>query len=128
MVLAVSWIAAAALQPFWLTRQFPERLIAIGAILSILSIIHSGFLESRGKINEQRQCFGSRPGLSGTTAWDAVTGMAAAPDIAALAKQVRAGDRAILARAITLIESRRADHQHKAHRLVQELLPSSGAA
>jgi len=48
MVLAVSWIAAAALQPFWLTRQFPERLIAIGTILSILPIIHCGSLESHG--------------------------------------------------------------------------------
>jgi LAO/AO transport system kinase len=51
-----------------------------------------------------------------------------APDIAALARRVRAGDRASLARAITLIESKRADHQMKAHQLVQELLPATGKA
>ncbi len=49
--------------------------------------------------------------------------MASTPDIATLARRVRAGDRAMLARAITLIESKRADHQNKAHQLVQELLP-----
>jgi LAO/AO transport system kinase len=57
-----------------------------------------------------------------------MTAMAATPDVIALARQVRSGDRATLARAITLIESRRADHQNKAHQLVQELLPSTGAA
>jgi LAO/AO transport system kinase len=50
------------------------------------------------------------------------------PDIAALARRVRAGDRATLARAITLIESKRADHRGKAHQLVQELLPHTGNA
>ena len=44
--------------------------------------------------------------------------MAAASDIASLARLVRGGDRATLARAITLIESKRADHQKKAHELV----------
>jgi LAO/AO transport system kinase len=34
----------------------------------------------------------------------------------------------MLARAITLIESKRADHQNKAHQLVQELLPRTGNA
>ncbi len=34
----------------------------------------------------------------------------------------------MLARAITLIESKRADHQNKAHALVQELLPQTGNA
>src|SRR5205823_14294957 len=34
----------------------------------------------------------------------------------------------MLARAITLIESKRADHQKKAHQLVQELLPQTGNA
>jgi LAO/AO transport system kinase len=34
----------------------------------------------------------------------------------------------MLARAITLIESKRADHQSKAHQLVQALLPHTGAA
>jgi LAO/AO transport system kinase len=54
--------------------------------------------------------------------------MASAPDIAALARAVRAGDRATLARAITLIESKRADHRQAAHALVQALLPHTGAA
>src|ERR1043166_3459462 len=47
------------------------------------------------------------------------------PDIAS---RLRAGERATLARAITLIESKRADHQSQAHRLVQELLPDTGKA
>ena len=54
--------------------------------------------------------------------------MASTPDIATLARRVRDGDRAMLARAITLIESKRADHQNKAHQLVQELLPQTGNA
>src|SRR5213080_4930494 len=54
--------------------------------------------------------------------------MAAAPDINALARRVRDGDRASLARAITLIESKRADHRKQAHVLVQELLPLTGKA
>jgi LAO/AO transport system kinase len=45
-----------------------------------------------------------------------------------LASGVRAGDRATLARAITLIESKRADHLKKARQLVQELLPATGNA
>jgi LAO/AO transport system kinase len=54
--------------------------------------------------------------------------VAATPDIATLARRVRDGDRASLARAITLIESKRADHQNKAHALVQALLPRTGEA
>ncbi len=50
------------------------------------------------------------------------------PGIAALARKLRAGDRATLARAITLIESKRAYHQGAAHRLVQELLAETGKA
>src|SRR4029079_12266928 len=46
----------------------------------------------------------------------------------ALARDVRSGDRATLARAITLVESKRADHQSKAHQLAQALLPQTGAA
>jgi LAO/AO transport system kinase len=53
---------------------------------------------------------------------------ARAHDLSALAAGIRAGDRAMLARAITLIESKRADHQNKAHALVQELLPQTGNA
>src|ERR1700758_2249572 len=49
-------------------------------------------------------------------------------DIPALAKSVRAGNRAALARAITLVESRRADHQAAARDLVQALLPDTGKA
>jgi LAO/AO transport system kinase len=49
-------------------------------------------------------------------------------DVAAVARKLRAGDRATLARAITLIESKRGDHQQQAHRLVQELLPGTGKA
>jgi LAO/AO transport system kinase len=54
--------------------------------------------------------------------------VASTPDIATLARRVRDGDRAMLARAITLIESKRADHQNKAHQLVQALLPDTGKA
>ncbi len=50
----------------------------------------------------------------------------APPDGIALARGIRGGDRAALARAITLIESRRADHQDAARALVQELLPQTG--
>jgi LAO/AO transport system kinase len=45
-----------------------------------------------------------------------------------LAAAIRAGDRATLARAITLIESKRADHRSEAHHLVQDLLPATGKA
>src|SRR5580692_10935684 len=49
-------------------------------------------------------------------------------DIDALARDVRTGNRAALARAITLIESRRSDHQTAARELVQALLPDTGKA
>ena len=49
-------------------------------------------------------------------------------DIKTLAKTLRAGDRAGLARAITLIESRRSDHRAAARELVQTLLPATGKA
>jgi GTPase len=49
-------------------------------------------------------------------------------DIKALAKDLRSGHRAALARAITLIESRRADHQAAGRDLVQALLPETGKA
>jgi GTPase len=45
-----------------------------------------------------------------------------------LARAIQAGDRATLARAITLIESKRPDHRKQAHLLVQELLPATGKA
>src|ERR1700732_3468253 len=50
------------------------------------------------------------------------------PDIEKLTKDLRAGNRAALARAITLIESRRGDHQAAARDLVQALLPETGQA
>src|SRR5437868_5687100 len=49
-------------------------------------------------------------------------------DIKLLSKDVRSGQRAALARAITLIESRRGDHQASARELVQNLLPDTGKA
>jgi LAO/AO transport system kinase len=54
--------------------------------------------------------------------------LTAAPDIGRIAQGLAAGDRAVLARAITLVESRRADHQAAAHRLVQDILPRTGGA
>lgn len=49
-------------------------------------------------------------------------------DIDALAQAVRANQRAGLAKAITLVESTRADHREAAQRLLLELLPESGKA
>lgn len=49
-------------------------------------------------------------------------------DVAALAQSIRAGDRAALARAITIVESTRADHREQAQRLLMELSPGSAAA
>jgi LAO/AO transport system kinase len=49
-------------------------------------------------------------------------------DIERLKKDLRDGGRAALARAITLIESRRGDHQAAARELVQALLPDTGKA
>jgi len=45
-----------------------------------------------------------------------------------LAAAIRAGDRRELARAVTLVESTRADHREAAERLVEALLPQTGAA
>jgi len=50
------------------------------------------------------------------------------PDIGKLSTDLRAGHRSALARAITLIESRRSDHQAAARELVQALLPDTGKA
>lgn len=50
------------------------------------------------------------------------------PDIADLEVRILAGDRAALARAITLVESRRIDHQHGARALLQRLMPHTGKA
>jgi LAO/AO transport system kinase len=50
------------------------------------------------------------------------------PDVERLAQSIRTGDRTMLSRAITLIESKRADHRRAAAALTQALLPSTGKA
>lgn len=45
-----------------------------------------------------------------------------------LAARIRAGDRAALSRAITLVESTRADHRDAAQQLLLELTPEAGSA
>lgn len=50
------------------------------------------------------------------------------PDLDTLAERIVARDRAALARAITLVESRRSDHQADARRLLQALMPQTGKA
>ena len=52
----------------------------------------------------------------------------AAPDVPALVKGVLDGSRTVLARAITLVESHRADHRAAAQDLLRELLPHAGGA
>ena len=52
----------------------------------------------------------------------------AAPDLDALLRGIHAGERAVVARAVTLIESKRADHRKAARELVQQLLPDTGKA
>src|SRR6201995_4818582 len=54
--------------------------------------------------------------------------MTGSRDTKSLAKELHAGNRAALARAITLVESRRGDHQALARDLVQALLPATGNA
>ncbi|WP_417669378.1 methylmalonyl Co-A mutase-associated GTPase MeaB [Roseibium sp.] len=49
-------------------------------------------------------------------------------DPTALAEGIRNGNRASLARAITLVESRKAEHRAIARQLIQELLPLTGKA
>ncbi|MGH3520668.1 MAG: methylmalonyl Co-A mutase-associated GTPase MeaB [Haloechinothrix sp.] len=49
-------------------------------------------------------------------------------DVSAYAKGVLAGDRGILSRAITLVESARPDHRAHAQELLVELLPHAGGA
>ncbi len=45
-----------------------------------------------------------------------------------LADRIRRGDRSALARAITLVESTRADHRQQAQELLLELMPEAGSA
>ena len=51
-----------------------------------------------------------------------------ASDVERLAQGIRAGDRTVLSRAITLIESKRVDHRRSAAALMQALLPHTGQA
>jgi LAO/AO transport system kinase len=48
--------------------------------------------------------------------------------VSELAEAVRSGDRAALPKAITLVESTRADHREQAQQLLLELMPDSGSA
>jgi LAO/AO transport system kinase len=50
------------------------------------------------------------------------------PEVERLAQAIRAGDRTMLSRAITLVESKRADHRRAAAALTQMLLPLTGKA
>src|SRR5271168_3234466 len=50
------------------------------------------------------------------------------PDVERLARDIHTGDRTVLSRAITLIESKRADHRRTAADLMQVLLHSTGEA
>ena len=52
--------------------------------------------------------------------------MARPVDVGALAKGVLDGSRSVLARAITLVESQRADHRAAAQQLLMELLRARG--
>jgi LAO/AO transport system kinase len=51
-----------------------------------------------------------------------------APTIEELAAAIRRGERAALARAITLVESTRADHRERAQQLLLDLMPDAGKA
>ncbi|SFB33934.1 LAO/AO transport system kinase [Amycolatopsis marina] len=54
--------------------------------------------------------------------------MARAIDVSAYAKGVLAGDRGVLSKAITLVESNRPEHQARAQELLVELLPHAGGS
>jgi LAO/AO transport system kinase len=57
-----------------------------------------------------------------------VSTRAPAVPVETLAGDVRAGNRRALAKAITLVESTRSDHQRAAQRLLEQLLPYTGSA
>jgi LAO/AO transport system kinase len=57
-----------------------------------------------------------------------MTSSHARPDVDQLVQGVRGGDRGLLARAITLIESNRPEHQLQAEQVLARLLPHTGAA
>jgi LAO/AO transport system kinase len=52
----------------------------------------------------------------------------AVPAVGGLGEAVLAGDRAAIARAVTLVESRRPDHREQAQRLLARLSPHTGSA
>ena len=54
--------------------------------------------------------------------------MRTSPEGSPVAGAIRRGDRSALARAITLVESTRADHREQAQRLLLELMPEAGSA
>jgi LAO/AO transport system kinase len=56
------------------------------------------------------------------------TATAAGPTLDTLIAGVRSGDRAMLARAITLVESTKKEHQARGQQLLQALLPAPGTA
>ncbi len=49
-------------------------------------------------------------------------------DVGDLARGVTGGNRALLGRAITLVESNRQDHQEQAQELLARILPATGQA
>ncbi|MFZ0424030.1 MAG: methylmalonyl Co-A mutase-associated GTPase MeaB [Xanthobacteraceae bacterium] len=57
-----------------------------------------------------------------------MTAPASSADVERLAEAIRSGERNVLSRAITLIESKRADHRHMAAALTQALLDATGKA
>ena len=57
-----------------------------------------------------------------------MTGRADRPDVPGLAVALQAGDRRALARAITLVESRRPDHRSAAASLLNLVMPATGGA
>src|SRR6476646_9375844 len=66
--------------------------------------------------------------LDGRTGLNRPSMRAAPLDIDDLARRIAEGERAALARGITLVESRRADHQAQARTLLQTLMPLTGRA
>lgn len=50
------------------------------------------------------------------------------PSVTEVAEAIRRGERSALARAITLVESTRADHRDRAQQLLLELMPHAGSA
>jgi len=57
-----------------------------------------------------------------------VGSLSSSADVGRLAREIRTGDRSMLSRAITLIESKRADHRRSAVALTQALLGDTGKA